>query len=303
MSGNQPATPPFVFIGYAREDEKAAKTLYDGLARAGIAAWLDDKHLAGGDDWEKRIKEKIRKCKLFVAIVSATTVSRDEGYFRREWRMAIDRKSGIADDVDFLAPVSIDDTASNEEARVPDEFLAVQWTRLVGGVPTEDFLKRANRALGSTDRKRRTVKNEPLAVSASRIGSISSAYSLAAGELPHIVKFVVSGPHSLRLLIRGLGPAVSRTGLPNPVMDPLLRLYAGKALVAQCADWTREPEPKRQAIEKATDAVGAVRLHPGDAALLLELPPGAYTAVASSASGQLGNGVFELYPLDERKEV
>ena len=130
------ATPaPSVFISYASEDRAAARVLRDTLAAAGLDVWYDENELGGGDAWDQKIRRQIRDCEYFMPVISATTEARKEGYFRREWRLATDRSLDMADDVLFLIPVTIDGT-SEQSARVPDKFLAVQWLRLPGGNPT-----------------------------------------------------------------------------------------------------------------------------------------------------------------------
>jgi hypothetical protein len=68
-------------------------------------------------------------CALFVALISANTEARSEGYFRREWNLAVNRMLDMADDQSFLLPVVIDGTPEMT-ARVPDRFRDRQWTRL-----------------------------------------------------------------------------------------------------------------------------------------------------------------------------
>src|SRR5262249_82649 len=77
----------------------------------------------------------IRECDFFMPVISAQTDARPEGYFRREWRLAVERTHDMADDHPFLLPVVIDDT-TQARARVPEKFLAVQWTRAPGGQAT-----------------------------------------------------------------------------------------------------------------------------------------------------------------------
>ncbi len=91
--------------------------------------WFDRSELRGGDAWDSQIKKQIHDCVLFVPLISAHTNARTEGYFRREWKLATRRLLDIADDAAFLVPVVIDDTGE-ADARVPEEFLGVQWTRL-----------------------------------------------------------------------------------------------------------------------------------------------------------------------------
>ena len=133
-----------VFLSYAREDTEAAKRIADALRGFGVEVWFDQSELRGGDAWDANIKRQIRECSLFVAIISATTQARGEGYFRREWRLAIDRTHDMAAGIPFLIPVVIDQTLESK-ALVPEEFMKVQWTRLAGGIPTAQFVERIKR--------------------------------------------------------------------------------------------------------------------------------------------------------------
>jgi len=126
---------PSVFISYASEDRAAVRQLRATLEAVGFDVWHDENELSGGDAWDQKIRRQIRDCEYFMPVISANTEQRREGYFRREWRLATERSLDMADDVLFLIPVTIDDTSENG-ARVPDKFLAVQWLRLPGGQAT-----------------------------------------------------------------------------------------------------------------------------------------------------------------------
>ena len=127
--------PPSVFLSYASEDREAARSIGDALTGFGLDVWLDQSELGGGDAWDQKIRKQIRECDYFMPIISAQTEARHEGYFRREWRLAVERTLDMADDHLFLLPVVIDDTIESQ-ARVPDKFLTVQWLRLPAGRPT-----------------------------------------------------------------------------------------------------------------------------------------------------------------------
>jgi hypothetical protein len=135
MSGNVPSLLPTVFVSYASSDRAAARALRDCLAEAGLEVWFDEEELGGGEAWDAKIRNQIRTCTYFMPVISATTEIRREGYFRREWRLAVERTLDIADDVMFLLPVVIDDTR-DVGARVPEKFFSVQWLRVPGGQPT-----------------------------------------------------------------------------------------------------------------------------------------------------------------------
>ena len=136
-----------VFLSYASQDVEAARRICDALRAAGVDVWFDQSALRGGDAWDASIRSQIRECALFLPVISATTLAREEGYFRLEWKLAVDRSHLMASDKAFLLPVVIDDTAS-PGARVPEEFRARQWTRLPGGEATSAFCADVLRLLG-----------------------------------------------------------------------------------------------------------------------------------------------------------
>jgi TolB-like protein len=130
-----------VFLSYASEDAESAARICEVLRSAGIEVWFDREDLRGGDAWDLKIKKQIHECALFLPMISAHTNVRTEGYFRREWKIATRRLQDIADDTAFLVPVVIDDTRESN-ARVPEEFLDVHWTRLPGGDAPPAFAQR-----------------------------------------------------------------------------------------------------------------------------------------------------------------
>lgn len=135
-----------VFMSYASEDAAAAQRISTSLRAAGIEVWFDQTELRGGDAWDRAIRSQIRACALFIPIISANSHARSEGYFRLEWKLAIDRSHLMAPDRPFLVPVVIDDTSKTDPS-VPDRFREVQWTMLPGGQATPAFAQRVARLL------------------------------------------------------------------------------------------------------------------------------------------------------------
>jgi TolB-like protein len=135
-----------VFLSYASQDAEAAKRICDGLRAAGIEVWFDQSDLRGGDAWDQKIRHQIHGCALFVPVISQHTQERLEGYFRHEWNLAIERAHHMARQKAFLMPVVVDGTG-DRDALVPDEFRAVQWTRLPNGETPGAFVERARRLL------------------------------------------------------------------------------------------------------------------------------------------------------------
>ncbi len=139
-------TSKAVFLSYAREDADAARRIAEALRAFGIEVWFDQNELRGGDAWDASIRKQIRECALFMPVISVTTQARSEGYFRREWRLAVERLQDMAGGVPFIVPVVIDDT-SEKEAIVPDEFMRVHWTRMVKGIPSPQFVEQVRKLL------------------------------------------------------------------------------------------------------------------------------------------------------------
>jgi TolB-like protein len=135
-----------VFLSYASQDTEAAQQLCNSLRAAGIEVWFDQSELRGGDTWDASIRRQIKGCYLFVPMISANTQSREEGYFRREWKLAVDRTNDMAGARAFLLPVVVDGT-SDSQALVPEKFREVQWTRLPEGANTDAFVEHVRRLL------------------------------------------------------------------------------------------------------------------------------------------------------------
>lgn len=145
---SRPEGRPSVFLSYASEDRAAVRKLRDTLQAAGVDAWYDENELTGGDAWDVKIRRQIRECTYFMPVISARASARLEGYFRREWRLALERMLDMADDVVFLLPIVIDDLQENT-ARVPEKFLTVQWMRVSAGDATTAFQELARRLAAS----------------------------------------------------------------------------------------------------------------------------------------------------------
>jgi TolB-like protein len=133
-----------VFLSYASQDAEAAKKICGALRAAGIEVWFDQNDLVGGDAWDAKIRKQIAECALFVPIISASTQTRLEGYFRLEWKLAAQRTHTMADEKPFLLPIVIDATRDHD-AKVPAEFRTVQWTWLPGGATPGALAERVQR--------------------------------------------------------------------------------------------------------------------------------------------------------------
>ncbi|MGI8481785.1 MAG: hypothetical protein ACR2MF_06960 [Chthoniobacterales bacterium] len=91
------------------------------------------------------------------------------------------------------------------------------------------------------------------------------------------------------VLITAKGPSVASSGITGTVPNPRLDLYRGSQLIVSNANW--------RASANASE-IAASGLAPADdreAALQVDLEPGAYTAIVSSEDANTGIGLVEVY--------
>ena len=195
-----------IFLSYASEDAEAAQRICEVLRAAGIEVWFDQSELRGGDVWDRRIRQQIHECRLFIALISAHTEARDEGYFRREWKLAVDRTHDLAEDRVFLVPIAIDGI-SERTARVPDSFRHVQWTRLPGGQASAAFVERVRGLMSPTPPATTLLAPSPgvPGIPQQRLGMGSSQRAVRAGAAVAVAGVVAylayehrwTAPHAL----------------------------------------------------------------------------------------------------------
>ncbi len=132
-----------------------------------------------------------------------------------------------------------------------------------------------------------------------RLVNVSSRVHLASAGDSAIAGFVVTGTVAKKLLIRAVGPSLSAFGVSDPLPNPTLTVYDRTSTVlATNSGWANDTQ-----ISAAGDAVGAFQLAAGrnDAAVILTLAPGPYTAQVSGSS--TGTALLEVYDLGAQDAV
>lgn len=117
-------------------------------------------------------------------------------------------------------------------------------------------------------------------------------------DRPLIGGFVVSGTATARVMVRALGPALNAFGVGGALADPriVIRRSDGST-VATNDNWG---DSDAASLTAATSQMGAVALTDGskDAAALLSLPAGSYTAEVQSVDGTSGVTLIEVYQVN-----
>ena len=127
----------------------------------------------------------------------------------------------------------------------------------------------------------------------------TSSRALATADHPAIAGFFLSGTKARWVLVRGIGPALAGYGVGDPATAPRLTVYRGMDKQDENVGWTSIPELVT-GLETVFNLVGAFALPRGsaDCAILMHLPPGAYTAHTVPTNNQaVGSTLTEVYLL------
>jgi hypothetical protein len=130
---------------------------------------------------------------------------------------------------------------------------------------------------------------------AQRLTNVSTRALAGTGENTLISGVVVSGTAPKRVLIRAAGPALTAFGVSGALSRPQLTLLSGASVIATNAGWSTSGDAA--AIAEATARTGAFPFaaSSADAALIISLAPGAYTAQITGAGGTTGVALLEIY--------
>ena len=130
-----------------------------------------------------------------------------------------------------------------------------------------------------------------------RLSNVSARAQVGTGGGVLIAGFAISGNVPKQVLIRGIGPALSGFSVSGVLANPRLDLYRGTTFLQSNDDWGGG-----SALATAFSQAGAFTLsnpNSRDAALLVTLPPGIYTAQVSGVNNTTGVALVEVYELEK----
>ena len=119
--------------------------------------------------------------------------------------------------------------------------------------------------------------------------NISTRGPVLTGDNVMIGGFIIQGTASQTVLIRAVGPNLANYGVTGVLANPKLDLYSGQTVIASNDDWGSA------ANAAAIQATGLAPVSPLEAAILITLNPGAYTAIVSGVGGGTGVGIVEVF--------
>jgi phospholipase/lecithinase/hemolysin len=122
--------------------------------------------------------------------------------------------------------------------------------------------------------------------------NISTRVFVGTGERVAIAGFIITGDVPKRILIRGIGPSLTASGVPNPLADPALTLFDGAGKLVRSNNNWRDSQA-----DEITDT-GLAPQNNLESAIVAALPAGNFTAVLTGNNGMTGNGLVEIYDLE-----
>ncbi len=132
---------------------------------------------------------------------------------------------------------------------------------------------------------------------AQRLANLSTRAAVGTGDSTLIAGVVVTGSAPKRVLIRAAGPSLAQFSVSGVLARPQLTLFSGTTTVATNTGWSTSADAS--AIAEAALRTGAFAFgaSSADAALILNLAPGAYTAQVTGVNNTTGIALVEIYEL------
>lgn len=114
---------------------------------------------------------------------------------------------------------------------------------------------------------------------------------METGENVLIGGFIISGNAPKKIMMRGIGPSLTTSGIPGALADPLLELHGTNgSLITSNNNWK---DTQRAAIESSRIAPSNDK----ESAIIATLAPSRYTAILRGENGTTGVGLVEIYDL------
>jgi hypothetical protein len=128
----------------------------------------------------------------------------------------------------------------------------------------------------------------------SKLANISTRALVSTADNVLIGGFMLGGSNDpKRVVVRAVGPSLTRAGLSNVLLDPTLELRDSNGVLLIANDDWKTPEADAHQIKVA----GLGLIDDRESAVIATLPPGPYTAIVAGKNGGTGIGLVEIYNL------
>jgi hypothetical protein len=175
-----------------------------------------------------------------------------------------------------LIPDNLKPTDDNE-AVIPISLIPGAYTAIVSGVNQEQ-------GIGLIEVFEIDTSGD------ARLLNLAARAKISTGDNILISGLIVTGTEKQRFVIRAKGPSLEQSGLTNVLADPQLTLLSGQIVITSNNDW--QSHIQADSIPDSLKPTNEL-----EAAIFVELDPGAYTAIVNDINNTSGIGIVEVFDL------
>jgi len=138
-------------------------------------------------------------------------------------------------------------------------------------------------------------------LAAAKLGNISTRGKVEMGDNGAMIAgFIVAAPQNQpgtpqRVAIRAIGPSLKNFGINDALLDPTLDIYRGSQLILSNDNWKTNSQTNQQILQSNGLAPGNDK----EAAVVMDLDPGSYSAVVRGKGNTTGVGLVEVFNLTQ----
>jgi hypothetical protein len=122
---------------------------------------------------------------------------------------------------------------------------------------------------------------------------LSTRMRVEVGDSVGIGGFIITGSTPKHLLVRAIGPSLTRFNISDVLADPVLELHGPSGFVTVINDNWRDTQ------ETEITATGLAPTNDLESAIDATLTPGSYTGVVRGLNNGTGVALIEVYDLDQ----
>jgi N-acetylneuraminic acid mutarotase len=198
---------------------------------------------------------------------------------------------------DLHAEVEVYNPVSNIWRRLPNMPLPRHgsWASVIGN---KIYIPGGGARAGLAPTRTNQVFTVDVSSAESLLGNISTRSFVQTDANVMIGGFIIEGSGPKTVIVRAIGPELTRFGVPNALADPALDLHNGTgSLIASNNNWQATviggiiTGDQVSAIQSS----GHAPTQPTESAIIATLQPGNYTAIVRGVSNTVGVALMEVY--------
>ena len=162
------------------------------------------------------------------------------------------------------------------------------------GTPVTVAIQGPNACSGASPTPTATPTGTPMP--AAQPLNISTRMRVQTGDDVGIGGFIVTGSAPKQVFLRGIGPSLAKSGVPDPLADPVLELHGPAGFATIINDNWHDSNCMTDGVEMSMGP-GIFPTNDLESVICATLEPGAYTTIVRGKNNTSGMGLVEIYDL------